>query len=137
MTTINRVESCPELEPVLFSLICLEDVFPVRLEVRLPTGRPVTHKGRLDQLAYGCWLTDPGREVMFNRGYQPIWQRQGGVVSMGDPEEWVEDIFATRFYYHTNDTEEAKQRKAYAAMIDFGIPFDFAGHAYSPSDQEG
>ncbi len=33
-------------------------------------------------LPYGCWVCEDGRQVLFNRRYQPLWQRQGA----GPPE---------------------------------------------------
>ncbi len=40
-------------------------------------------------LPYGKWTCADGREVLFNRGYKPIWQRLGGCVSAADRNEWV------------------------------------------------
>lgn len=43
-------------------------------------------------LPYGIWYCINGREVVFNREYQPIAQRVDGVVSYTDRNERVEGI---------------------------------------------
>lgn len=43
-------------------------------------------------LPYGIWYCMDGREVIFNREYQPIAQRINGVVSHADRNEFVEYI---------------------------------------------
>jgi hypothetical protein len=50
-------------------------------------------------LPYGKWTCTGGREVIFNREYQPIAQRVNGVVSYVDRNEWVENIEHTQYYY--------------------------------------
>ena len=50
------------------------------------------------QLPYGKWTCADGREVLFNREYQPIWQRRGNEVSAADPNEWVEWVEQAWFY---------------------------------------
>lgn len=51
------------------------------------------------KLPYGCWTCADGREVLFNRGYQPIWQRHDGVVTECPPH-WVEQIVRTCHFYN-------------------------------------
>lgn len=44
-------------------------------------------------LPYGLWTCEDGREVIFNRDYRPIWQRNGGSAWEADSREqvpWVE-----------------------------------------------
>lgn len=43
-------------------------------------------------LPYGIWYCVGGREVIFNRDYQPIAQRVDGVVSYADRDEFVDAI---------------------------------------------
>jgi hypothetical protein len=43
-------------------------------------------------LPYGIWYCKDGREVLFNREYQPIAQRKNGVTAFADRSEWVMDI---------------------------------------------
>lgn len=51
-------------------------------------------------LPYGKWVCDDGREVLFNRDYQPIYERRPGRASReADSREWVEDIKQTEFFY--------------------------------------
>jgi hypothetical protein len=39
---------------------------------------------------YGRWVCQDGREVLFNRKYQPILERRpGSPVQPADPTEWV------------------------------------------------
>jgi hypothetical protein len=58
----------------------------------------VTHALRR-QLPYGKWTCADGREVVFNREYQPILQRLNGVCAYANPGEWVENIIDTEMYY--------------------------------------
>jgi hypothetical protein len=41
------------------------------------------------ELPYGIWTCENGREVLFNRNYQPIVQRHNGRWSRADAKEWV------------------------------------------------
>jgi hypothetical protein len=50
-------------------------------------------------LPYGKWTCADGREVVFNREYQPIFQRKDGVVSHADRNEYVKNIVKTEMYY--------------------------------------
>lgn len=48
---------------------------------------------------YGFWLAADGREVLFNRRYQPILERRpGGKGTAANPNEWVPWIRQTWFY---------------------------------------
>lgn len=45
---------------------------------------------RWNDLPYGKWTCVDGREVLFNRCYEPIWQRKpGGDPAPADPTEWI------------------------------------------------
>jgi hypothetical protein len=49
---------------------------------------------------YGMWSTRGGREIIFDRAYHPLWQRQhGGPWRAADPYEWVEHIVHTEFFF--------------------------------------
>lgn len=50
-------------------------------------------------LPYGKWTCKDGREVIFNREYQPILQTKDGVASHADRGEWVRNIVKTEMYY--------------------------------------
>ena len=50
-------------------------------------------------LPYGMWTCADGREVLFNRFYEPIWQRyKGAPAERADPTEWVKFIKQSFFY---------------------------------------
>lgn len=51
-------------------------------------------------LPYGIWTCDDGREVVFNREYQPIFQRLHGVVSYADRDEIVKGIQSAEMLYN-------------------------------------
>lgn len=53
-------------------------------------------------LPYGIWTTADGREVVFNREYQPILQRINGVNSHANPREWITDIVKKVYLYDDN-----------------------------------
>ena len=45
----------------------------------------------LDRRLYGRWRCRDGREVLFNRGYRPLWERRPGQpVAIANPKEWVD-----------------------------------------------
>lgn len=50
-------------------------------------------------LPYGIWTCADGREVLFNREYQPIAQRKDGVVSYANRDENVGDIVHAEMLY--------------------------------------
>ena len=50
-------------------------------------------------LPYGIWKCRDGREVIFNREYQPMIQRKDGVDSYVDKNLWVEDIITVTYLY--------------------------------------
>jgi hypothetical protein len=50
-----------------------------------------------DRRLYGRWRCYDGREVLFNRSYQPLWERRAGQpVEMANPSEWVNGIDTAR-----------------------------------------
>lgn len=50
-------------------------------------------------IAYGIWTTEDGREVVFNREYQPILQRVNGVNKFADPSEFIKGIIKTEYLF--------------------------------------
>jgi hypothetical protein len=54
-------------------------------------------------LPYGVWTCESGREVLFNRGYRPIWQRSGEVSQPADYNEWVADIVKQEWFFHDSN----------------------------------
>lgn len=59
----------------------------------------ICHSARRE-LPYGRWVCEDGREVLFNREYQPIRQRINGVVSYADRNEFVENIVSAEMFYN-------------------------------------
>jgi hypothetical protein len=66
----------------------------------------------LDRRLYGCWRCYDGREVLFNRSYQPLWERRPGqAVEMSNPKEWVNWDTETFFWNeHGGGTNERGHR---------------------------
>ena len=49
---------------------------------------------------YGRWITNDGREVLFNRSYWPILERRPGApAKAARPSEWVEDIVQSEYFF--------------------------------------
>jgi hypothetical protein len=67
-------------------------------------------------LPYGKWTCEGGRQVLFNRRYVPIWQKDliNG-LSQADPSEWI--IFdkskTVHFYLDSSPQKAARAIKAY------------------------
>ena len=84
-------------------------------------------RGRMGRwlLPYGMFTVAGGREVLFDRRYNPILQRMnGGPASPANPGEWVENIIAQRWFY-TGRTPEAECRAAGLAALQawgWGLP---------------
>jgi hypothetical protein len=71
---------------------------------------------RWNNLPYGRWTCADGRVVLFNRFYEPIYQRYpGGPLRDTDPAEWV-PYTQQEWFYGDEDPEPAKRRKANAAL---------------------
>jgi hypothetical protein len=81
---------------------------------------------RQNDIAYGMWTTKTGREVLFNRFYEPIWERQGGDREVGpvmraDGKEWVADILTGVNFYNDGHTEKEKRQRGLDIMRGWGI----------------
>jgi hypothetical protein len=58
-------------------------------------------------LPYGMWTCADGREVLFNRSYQPLWQRRpGGRIEAADPCEYVLFKGRAQFFYSDWDRDK-------------------------------
>jgi hypothetical protein len=65
---------------------------------------------------YGRWTCADGREVLFNRLYEPLWERLDGLApSPARATEWVPDIVQQIWFYSDNHAEAAKRKRASAA----------------------
>lgn len=58
---------------------------------------------KYSELPYGLWTCADGREVLFNRNYQPIWERHRGIVVESDRHEWV-DFTADAWFYNDSSS---------------------------------
>lgn len=77
---------------------------------------------RWNDIAYGMWTTKDGREVLFNRFYEPIWERRNGAAaSRADGTEWVADIVAAVNFYKDGHTEKEKRERGLAVMRRWGV----------------
>jgi hypothetical protein len=45
------------------------------------------------------WTCADGRDVLFNRYYEPIWERRGAEVKPGNREEHVRDIVQRGWFF--------------------------------------
>lgn len=50
-------------------------------------------------LPYGKWTCGDGREVLFNRFYEPLYERRDGITTRADPHEWVPHEGREEWYY--------------------------------------
>jgi hypothetical protein len=73
---------------------------------------------------YGTCLTSEGRQILFNRFYEPIWQRQApdGAVEPADPKEQVKDITDQRWIYDDDPNEKSKRALGYEVLRSWGLP---------------
>lgn len=74
-------------------------------------------------LPYGIWVTECGRMVLFNRFYEPIFERAAdGTRKEADPTEWVKGVKEQRWFYadRPSESESVKHRKASAALAVWG-----------------
>jgi hypothetical protein len=72
---------------------------------------------------YGKWTCADGREVLFNRSYDPIWQRYPDVaVEPADPDEWVPFVKQRWFWLeHVAYSFQTRRELAVAALSEWGI----------------
>lgn len=80
------------------------------------------------RLPYGVWCDAAGREVLFNRDYQPLWNRSpNGVVSPADPAEQVEKTDQRWFF--TDDNPPWKDKATLALCKDVLAAWGITGDA--------
>jgi hypothetical protein len=66
---------------------------------------------------YGVWYCKGGRTVLFNRFYDPIFQKVGdGPVEPADGREWVEGIEKQYWFYDDGFSESRRGRVARQAL---------------------
>ena len=75
---------------------------------------------------YGKWTCKDGREVLFDRGYSPIYSRRPGQpTELADPEEFVDGIVKSEHYWLDGRTQPeysaATRRKLDRILREWGI----------------
>lgn len=87
----------------------LDAIVNIRLKSHCASENPlkdlvffsISHCARRS-LPYGQWTCEDGREVLFNREYQPILEIRDGVRAYCDHNEWVgkhSPIVKTQYFY--------------------------------------
>jgi hypothetical protein len=72
-------------------------------------------------MPYGIWYCADGREVLFTRGYSPLWQRIDGQVSKANRREYVKDILGQGLFYDDWTPEPAKIAAAGRVLKEWGL----------------
>jgi hypothetical protein len=88
-------------------------------------GRPTTWIGYCDSghlllgpprerylrcsLPYGKYTCRSGRELLFNRGYRPIWERVEGVTTLANYDEWVSGIERRDYFFNDGNPPWARR----------------------------
>lgn len=67
------------------------------------------------RLPYGMWTCSDGREVLFNRSYQPIWERYPGKPAKIANPEWI-DWEKEKFFFNDWNSPWGK-RKGWANSL--------------------
>jgi hypothetical protein len=74
---------------------------------------------RWNDLPYGIWTCADGREVLFNRFYEPLWERSPAFAARAaNPAERVPAVRQDWFYTHSgNGRGEGDYRRAGEAVL--------------------
>jgi hypothetical protein len=76
---------------------------------------------RMDHLPYGKWICEDGREVLFNRFYEPIYQRHlGATAQPADRKEWV-PWKRQEWFYDDTYSERRAIKVATAILTKWGV----------------
>lgn len=76
------------------------------------------HFKMMNDLPYGIWTCEDGREVLFNRFYEPIWGcAQGAAPAEANPNEWVPWQKQEYFYDDSTKTKRANATRALAVWM--------------------
>jgi hypothetical protein len=79
-------------------------------------------KHNLDR-PYGTWLCRDGREVLFSRRYEPMWQRMPGCsATPADPLERVKPTSQTYLWGPGPTTMRQSIAAGRAALRSWGVP---------------
>lgn len=78
---------------------------------------------RWNDMPYGVWTCGDGREVVFNRFYEPLFQRwRDTTVQPADPREWVKNIVGQEWFYDDTGSEAKKRRAGNAVLATWVSP---------------
>jgi hypothetical protein len=78
---------------------------------------------RRNDYPYGKWTCATGREILFNRFYEPIWQRlPNGDPHQANANEWVPWIRQELLYRAETHTEAESRRIGAAVLASWGLP---------------
>jgi len=77
-------------------------------------------------LPYGKWICSDEREVLFNREYEPIWERSVNNLQTlrSDPNEHIQNIVEEHFYYDDGCPPHVNKQTlqtCLCALDDFGV----------------
>src|SRR5262249_34390848 len=71
---------------------------------------------------YGRWVCANGREVLFNRKYQPILERRPGEAPKpADPTEWVHWVLQ-EYFFHDGTRGPGVLKNVNAVLTSWGLP---------------
>jgi hypothetical protein len=90
-----------------------------------PLPTPNTREHWLFFRPYGKCIFDDGRIVLFNRGYQAIYERcpgQPAVVIAGQTDIKPRDGEQTTFFYHDDTDPHDAHRRINAELTALGLP---------------
>jgi hypothetical protein len=75
---------------------------------------------------YGRWTTGDGDEVLYNRAYEPIWQRRpGGQPTVAKPWKWVHDIVKDELFFDDSTPPWRKREtreRCCVVLKEWGLP---------------
>lgn len=72
---------------------------------------------RMNELSYGIWECEDGRQVLFNRFYEPIYERRPGEPARpADPHERIGRAYQRWFYIDDARSERDKMAAARRAL---------------------
>jgi hypothetical protein len=71
---------------------------------------------------YGMWTCSDGRQVLFNRHYEPIWERkcESAPAERADPKEWVK-FSGQEWFYNSSGSEKDWRRSGAKVLSAWGI----------------
>lgn len=75
-----------------------------------------------NDMPYGIWTCEDGREVLFNRFYEPIWERRPGeAATQADPRERVRFV-KQAWLYDDGTSKPDRKNRGNALLKSWGLP---------------